>query len=102
MTSPFEGMQRVIQTEQAMQQARRIQANRESKRYAAQIALPHLLSGEAMFIAMKRAVDDLVGRAPQDHDVLIQIGDLSVIEARFIEPHTFFLRASIRTGIAPG
>lgn len=54
-----------------------------------QIRLPYLLSGHAMFTAMKRAVDDLKGRAPEDHDILIQIGGLSVLEAHFIEPHTF-------------
>ncbi len=68
-----------------------------------QLALPRLLSGEAMFLAMKRAMDELVSRAPQDHDVLIQIGDLTITEARFIEPHTFlfegFDQHGHRTGI---
>ena len=70
--------------------------------YEAQVALPHLLSGHAMFLAMKRAMDDLVSRAPQDHDVLIQIGDLSVTEAQFIEPHTFLFEGVNQDGHRSG
>ncbi|HEX3890195.1 MAG TPA: hypothetical protein VHX90_05030, partial [Verrucomicrobiae bacterium] len=61
-----------------MEQAK---AQRAHDVYEAQVALPHLLSGEATFIAMKRAVDSLVSRAPQDHDVFIMMDDFSVIEA---------------------
>jgi len=55
-----------------------------------------------MFLAMKHAVNDLVGRAPQDHDVLIQIGDLAVTEARFIEPHSFLFEGVDQNGHRAG
>jgi|ERR1700722_3688492 len=47
------------------------------------------LSGKPTWLALRRAVDDLVQSAPKDHDVVIQCGDVSVVNARFIEPHTF-------------
>jgi hypothetical protein len=81
--------QHIAQSVQAIEGARIEAARKVRAATDAQIALPHLLSGEAMFATMKRAVDDLVIRAPKDHDVLIQLGDLSITEARFIEPHTF-------------
>src|SRR5579862_3256807 len=83
--------------EQALEEGRRKRAV-----YDAQVVLPHLLSGQAMFVAMKRAVNDLVRSAPQDHDVLIQIGDLSVIEAQFIEPHTFLFEGINQDGHRSG
>jgi hypothetical protein len=55
----------------------------------AQIALPHLLSGDATWEAMQRAINDLVERAPKDHDVLLQAFDLSILNVQFMEPHTF-------------
>lgn len=69
----------------------------------AQISLPRLLSGEATFLAMKSAVDDLVNRVPQDHDVFIITDNVLVFEARFIEPRTFLFEGldpdGNRTGI---
>ena len=65
------------------------QGRRAREVYESQIALPHLLSGQATWFALQRAVNDLVARAPQDHDVLILAFDLAVLEAKFIEPHTF-------------
>lgn len=86
----------------AIHQMEREKAIRHREAEDAQILLPHLLSGHAMFAAMKRAVDDLVGRAPQDHDVLIQIGDLSVLEAQFIEPHSFLFEGVDQNGHRAG
>ena len=68
----------------------------------AQLALPHLLSGEATFIALKRAVDEFQSRAPQNHDVLIQVNDLIVIKAQFIKPHTFFFEGLDEDGHRAG
>jgi hypothetical protein len=53
--------------------------------------LTHWLSGEAVFNALKKAVDDLRESAPTDHDVLIQAFGITVIEVSFVEPHTFLL-----------
>lgn len=49
----------------------------------------HWLSGDAAFIALKEAVDELVTSAPKDHDVLVQAFNISVREIRYVEPHTF-------------
>src|SRR5438105_140709 len=54
--------------------------------------LSHFLSGEAAFEALKRAVDEIAGLAPPDHDVLIHAFDIVVREVRFIEPHTLLFR----------
>jgi len=51
--------------------------------------ISHWLSGDAAFVALKQAVDELVACAPKDHDVLIQAFNISVREIRYIEPHTF-------------
>jgi hypothetical protein len=48
-----------------------------------------LLSGDATWAALKKAVEELSRIAPQDHDVVLRVGDLTVLEARYIEPHTF-------------
>jgi hypothetical protein len=53
--------------------------------------LSHWLSGDAVFAALKKAVDDLKCAAPKDHDVLVQAFDISVVEVRYIEPHTLLL-----------
>jgi hypothetical protein len=49
--------------------------------------LPHFLSGEAAFKALRESVDELVRLAPPDHDVLIHAFGIAVREVRFIEPH---------------
>jgi hypothetical protein len=49
--------------------------------------LPHFLSGEAAFKALRESVDELVRLAPPDHDVLIHAFCIAVREVRFIEPH---------------
>jgi hypothetical protein len=51
--------------------------------------ISHWFSGEAAFIGLKEAVDELSRTAPEDHDVLIEAFNLSVREIRYIEPHTF-------------
>ena len=75
---------------------------RQAEAHAAQVALPSLLSGDATWFALKRAVDDLVGHAPQDHDVLILVGDVAVLEAEFIEPHTFLFHGVNQDGHRTG
>jgi hypothetical protein len=45
--------------------------------------------GESTWCALKRAVANLATRVPDDHDVLVLIGDVAVLEAEFNEPHTF-------------
>ena len=54
--------------------------------------ISHWLSGDAAFVALKQAVDELVACAPKDHDVLIQAFNISVREIRYIESHTFLLK----------
>jgi hypothetical protein len=51
--------------------------------------ISHWLSGEAAFIGLREAVDELVASAPEDHDVIVQAFNISVREIRYIEPHTF-------------
>jgi hypothetical protein len=50
--------------------------------------MSHWLSGEAAFIALKKAVDELANSAPEDHDVLVQAFNLSVNQIRYVDPHT--------------
>ncbi len=49
----------------------------------------HYVTGEAAFLALKLAVDELTNLAPQDHDILIEAFGLIVKEVKYIEPHTF-------------
>lgn len=55
-------------------------------------------SGAATWVALKCAVDDLSKIAPEDHDVMIQVGNISVVNARFIEPHSFLLEGLNQSG----
>jgi hypothetical protein len=73
-------------------------ARKSHEAVAAQIALPHLLSGLAMFDALNRAVQEVSSIAPDDCDVLILVGDLSVTKASFIEPHTFLFEGFTQDG----
>ena len=61
---------------------------------AAQEQQRRLLSGDATWQALKQAVHELSGTAPKDHDVLLRVGDLSILEARCIEPHSFLFRGT--------
>jgi hypothetical protein len=67
-------------------------AAHEAEAYAAQVALPLLLSGVPTWVGLKIAIDDLKSSAPQDCDVLIQFDDFAVHEVQFIEPHTFLFK----------
>jgi hypothetical protein len=51
--------------------------------------LSYWLSGDAAFVALKKAVDELVASAPEDYDVLVQAFNISVRKISYIEPHTF-------------
>jgi hypothetical protein len=79
----------------AIQQAR---IEREAELYAAQTAMPRLLSADATYAALRHAVDQLSRSAPNDHDVLIQAFGISTIEVRYIEPHTFLFSGYDRDG----
>ena len=63
--------------------------------------ISHWLSGDAAFVALKQAVDELVACAPKDHDVLIQAFNISVREIRTSNRIPFFLAASIKKGTIP-
>jgi hypothetical protein len=95
-------MDRIAGSFDAVNRAQQEAGRRMRAAVDAQISLPHLLSGEATFIAMKRAVDDLVSRAPQDHDIFILMDNFTVIEARFIEPHTFLFEGFDESGHRAG
>lgn len=56
------------------------------------------LTGEATWYALQCAVQDLAVLAPSDHDVLMQVGDSSVLKARFVEPHTFLFEGINQEG----
>ena len=77
---------------QALDNARADAAQRAKEAAYAQIILPHLLSGYATWEAMKSAVEQLRCIAPKDHDVVIKVSDVTVIEAYFIEPHAFLFQ----------
>lgn len=51
--------------------------------------LPYYLNGEAAFNALKKAVNELQIKAPEDHDVLIEAFGIEVINIQYLEPHTF-------------
>lgn len=73
-------------------------AARNAEAQAAQIAVPSLLSGEATWHALVLAVQNLSLVAPNDCDVFIEVGDVAVLEAKFIEPHTFAFEGLNRDG----
>ena len=60
--------------------------------FVAQEQQQRLLSGDATWHALKQAVNELSGTAPKDHDVVLRVADLSVHEARYIEPHSFLFQ----------
>lgn len=55
-------------------------------------------AGEATFIAIKKAVDDLVGAAPKDHDVLVHAFNIWVDKIGFIDPHTLLFSGCDQEG----
>ena len=48
-----------------------------------------LMSGHATWAAMQSAVEHLRRIAPKDHDVFVIVGNVTVFETYFLEPHTF-------------
>ncbi|MGD0261506.1 MAG: hypothetical protein ABSD29_16955 [Verrucomicrobiota bacterium] len=64
--------------------------------------LRSMMSGDATWIALKQAVAELTRIAPQDHDVLVQVGDVLVLKARFIEPHAFLFEGINQDGHSTG
>jgi hypothetical protein len=79
-----------------------IRQAREAEPEATPVALASLHPGEATWFALKRTVDELAGRAPQDHDVLMLVGDVAVLEVKFIEPHTFIFQGIDQEGQRTG
>ena|SRR2546427_412224 len=73
---PYEELNRIINSGQGGEML----ANERTRR---------LLSGDATWFALQHAVEELSRTAPEDHDVLLLVDDLAVVEARYIEPHTF-------------
>ncbi|HVM62955.1 MAG TPA: hypothetical protein VMV72_18990 [Verrucomicrobiae bacterium] len=71
-------------------------ATAAAKRQAA--LMRHLMSGEATFVALKEAVESLVGAAPKDHDVMIHAFGISVLDVRFLKPHSFLFRGFDQDG----
>ena len=60
------------------------------------------LAGLPTWVALQEEVQALVSRVPKDHDVYIQVGDLLVTEARFIQPHTFLFQGINQDGHSTG
>lgn len=55
------------------------------------IPMSHYLTGEASFVALKNAVNEITHLAPEDHDVLIHAYGITVNKIRYFEPHTLLL-----------
>lgn len=85
----FKRIGRAIQSVQALDKVRTEHGRRLRAAAEAQLAMPALLSGHATWEAMKSAIEQLRRVAPKDHDVVLKVSDVTVIEAYFIEPHTF-------------
>jgi hypothetical protein len=60
--------------------------------------ISHWLSGDAAFVALKKAVKEIVASAPKDNDVLVHAFNISVREISYIEPHTFLFRGFNQEG----
>jgi hypothetical protein len=74
----------------------------ETARTAEQEQTRRLLSGDATWNALQSAVQSLVSVAPQDHDVLLKMGNISVIKARYVQPHTFIFEGIDDSGQRAG
>lgn len=69
-----------------------IEANRQT-------AITHkLLSGDSLFETLNKAINDLVGLAPKECDVLIEAFGVYVTEVDFFPPHSFLLRGKDQSG----
>ncbi len=60
------------------------------------------MSGDATWQALKSAVDNLKRTAPQDQDIVLRIDNLTIFEARFLEPHTFLFEGIDQNGHRAG
>jgi len=78
----FEAVERIRQSQACL-------ASRERAVAEAQISMPNLFTGRAMWLAMKSAVEQVRGGAPKDHDVTLLVGNIAVTKTFFIEPHAF-------------
>lgn len=57
------------------------------------------ISGEPVWQALQRAVAELAAQVPNDHDVLLQVSDVSVVNAEFVAPHTFLFSGRNSSGL---
>lgn len=62
------------------------------------IGVPHVLTGEAAFAALREAVEELQKLAPKDHDVVISAYGMRVLAVTYKEPHTFLFRGVDQNG----
>lgn len=67
-------------------------------RPASAAVVSHPTSGEATWLGLKRAVNDLLSRATPDHDVVMFVADVAVLEAEFLSPDSFIFRGVNRDG----
>jgi hypothetical protein len=51
-----------------------------------------LASGDAIYLALQTAVNELKRTAPADHNVFLVVGSLMVHDTKFLPPHTFLFR----------
>ncbi len=61
-------------------------------------AMDHLMSGQATFTALQKAVKGLVKQAPAEHDIIVHAFGIYIVEIHFLEPHTLLLRGSNAEG----
>lgn len=73
-----------------------VQAVRATDRQTA--VLTHLLDGAATFKALILAVKELSRLAPDDHDVLVVVGEVRVGKVRYLEPHTLAFEGRDQNG----
>ena len=76
----------------------REKAIRKRNAEEAQAILPALLSGEASFAALRRAVEELAASVPADHDILIEAFGLTVTSVTYIPPHMLVFRGTNQEG----
>ena len=60
------------------------------------------LSGERTWLALQKCVVELERVAPKDHDVLITVDDVVVLEAYFLQPHSFLFKGVNQSGHQTG
>jgi hypothetical protein len=79
----------VAQVTSAIKQIHQDRARRACELNGSQDVLTHSSSGAATFDALISAVQELSRIAPDDCDVFVKVGNITVLKARFVEPHTF-------------